>query len=212
MRPTLWLALMSLCVVSFFVRQASSVAADREERREQVKRIDTIKRPEAPAVFDAKIEGFGLTEDDARDRVVENACDRVARFLSDQGETEYRPSAKRLRDLRIVPPTNDLIEVEDVTLFNLGPTKQATLTLKVLPEQLKTMHSEARQQRVTQRQHWMGLSLASMVALLLVAIGVLRLEEALKGYYSYVLLFSALSVLSVIGILIWYVRASWPGM
>jgi hypothetical protein len=200
MRPTLWLALFGLCFGAFLVRQPSSAASDRDER---FKRIDTIKRPEAPSVFDATIEGFGDTEDDARDRVVENARDRVARFLNDQGETDYRPTAERLRDLRIVPTRED-IEVKEVTLKNLGPTKQATLKLKLLPDQLKTMQTEARHQRAVQRQHCMGFGLAGVVALLLVAIGVLRLEEALKGYYTYILLFSALSVLSAVGIFLWY--------
>jgi hypothetical protein len=76
--------------------------------------------------------------------------------------------------------------------------------IQITSDSLKKMREQAREQRVTQRQHWMGLGLAGFIAVLLVAAGYLRLEEATKGYYTGLLRVSALSLLGMVGGFIWY--------
>ena len=208
MRPTLWLTLIVCCVVGCMLRCALTEAS----ARPQIPVV--VSGPgNAPAtipagqtiIFKADLEGFGEADEDARDRVLENACDRVARYLAEtHNETDYKPTKEFLQELKVIPATAD-IEVTNNALKDLPDMKKATVKVQVTSDSLKMMCDQACQQRVKQRQHWLGLGLASFVALLLVGAGYLRLEEETKGYYTGLLRLSALGLLGMVAGGIWYV-------
>ena len=199
MRPiTLWLSLLAFCIVANLMRTPSSVCTA-HGRGPQANARTVSTEP----VFVREVDGFGETDDDARARALENACDRVADFLAvEYGETTFKPSPRDLQRLNIVPITKE-VEVSVIVLENLGPTQKATLLVNLLPEDVKKLREQARQQRVQERQHGLGIILSGVIALLLVAVGYLRLEEATKGYYTGLLRLSALGTLLLTGLFIW---------
>lgn len=212
MRPTLWLTLLACCFVGFVLRAASTDLAARPpgpavaNGRNGVARVDTIVYPTAQAaVFTTSAEGFGTTDELARKDALKIACDRVAGYLADQyNETNYKPSPEFLQRLNILPPADD-IAVTSGTVPNMPEMKAATVQVRVTDDSAKKLRDQARQERVTQRQHSAGLGLAGFVALLLVGAGYLRLEEATKGYYTGLLRLSALGLLGMAAGAIWYV-------
>ena len=193
MRPTLWLGLVALCVGASLVR--IPCAAARDARSSQA----AAARP----TFTRTVEGFGVTKDAARDFALEKARDVVADYLAERGEPGLRPTLRQLQDLKIVPPADDMEMTERKFEKIDEPMQVAKFDLRVTEDHVKALRAAARHERVAERQHWMGLGLAAVVSLLLVAIGYLRLEEATKGYYTGLLRLSALGVLALIGFFIW---------
>src|SRR5579862_6063020 len=58
------------------------------------------KAPEV--VTELKVEGYGLTTDDAVEQAVKASCDKVREFLQKTyGETQYDPTPEKLTDLKV---------------------------------------------------------------------------------------------------------------
>ena len=74
--------------------------------------------------------------------------------------------------------------------------------LTVTAGQKEEMQQVAREHRMKERQGLVARVLAGLVALLLVAGGYLRLEEATRGYYTTLLRGAALVVLALVGALL----------
>jgi hypothetical protein len=198
MRPTFWFSLVALCVVASLLR----ISATRAEGRGPAPAASG-KVAGRQVTFKEAVQGKGQTPDEARTSAVERARYVIAAYLeSEFGEANYAPAAGYLHGAQIVPLPQD-IEVQQIPTDEFGRTYRADVKVELTQEQVKEMRAQARQQRVTQRQHWLGLGLAGAVSLLLVAAGYLRLEEATKGYYTGLLRLSALSVLALVGFFIW---------
>jgi hypothetical protein len=206
MRPALVLTLIACCCCVFLVRISATDASPQAPQAVKAVGENQTNPPGKSPVFKQEVEGFGEKDDDARSRAVERACDVVADYLRDtHNETDYKPKAEYLLELKIIPPMNDL-PVTNAALTDLPNMKKATLQLQVSADSVKKMCNQAREQRAEKRQHWMGLSLAGVVAFLLVAAGYLRLEEATKGYYTGLLRLTALVLLGMAAGVIWYAR------
>lgn len=206
MRPALVLTLIGCCCCVFLARMSITHASPRPPQEAKAPGENQVKAVVNGPVFKHEVEGFGEKDDDARNRAVERACDVVADYLRDtHNETDYKPKAEYLLELKIIPPTND-VSVTNAGLSELPNMKKATLQLQISPESVKKMCNQAREQRAEKRQHWTGLGLAGVVAFLLVAAGYLRLEEATKGYYTGLLRLTALVLLGMAAGLIWTVR------
>jgi hypothetical protein len=215
MRPTFWLSLVALCVGACLVRSSATHAEGRATPPAPAGKTagrqvtfnnptpDQKSRSTAQVTFKEDVQGKGQTPDEARTSAVERARFVIAAYLeSEYGEANYTPAASYLCDAQILPPPQD-IKPEQIPADEFGRTYKAEVKVEVTKEQVKEMRAQARQQRVTQRQHWLALGLAGFVSLLLVAVGYLRLEEATKGYYTGLLRLSALGVLALIGFFIW---------
>jgi hypothetical protein len=199
MRPTFWFSLVALCVVASLVRSSLSHADARPPAP-----AGSAKAAGRPIAHKEDVQGKGQTPDEARTSAVERARYVIAAYLeSEFGEAEYTPTAAYLHAARIVPLPQD-IDAKQVPADEFGRTYKADVKVELTQEQVKEMRAQARQQRVEQRQHWMGLGLAGVMSLLLVAAGYLRLEEATKGYYTGLLRLSALGVLALAGFFIWH--------
>jgi hypothetical protein len=203
MRSTLWLTFIGVCFAAFVLRTASSDASARPPAQQAMVSVTT--NATAPdAAFKQNVEGFGETEDDARNGAIEKAVEKVADYLKEKHhETDYKPSPGFLQEHKMIPPTGD-IPVTNNPIRDLPNMKKATLEVRVSDENVKLMQEEARQQRVAQRQHWLSVGLAGFIALLLVGAGYLRLEEATKGYYTGLLRVTALTFLGAAAGAIWY--------
>ena len=105
--------------------------------------------------------------------------------------------------MTVLPATDD-IDVTSGTVPNMPEMKAATVQIRVTDDNVKRLCDQARQQRVEQRQHWLGLGLGGFVALLLVGAGYLRLEESTKGYYTALLRLAAVALLGTVAGGIWY--------
>src|SRR5436190_1488924 len=102
MRPSLFFGLVALCVVAAAVRIPASAASHSDVGS------GSAQSASAQPVFTKTVEGFGVTDEDARERALETARDRVTDFLAEQGETNYKPTTQKLLELRIVPPLKDI--------------------------------------------------------------------------------------------------------
>ena len=192
MRYSLWLGILMLGVTALVLRLPLAMASAPPNPKESPPAV----QPAGKALcLSEKVRGKGATEAEAQADAVNKACYIISRYVADEiGETNYTPTQKYMQEKRIVPLAHE-ITTKQIPADEYGRTYEAELLLQLTPDQAKDMQKQAKelqkQARNTQkealvesRQHAMGLGLAGVTALLLVAIGYLRLEEATKGYYT----------------------------
>jgi hypothetical protein len=145
--------------------------------------------------------GYGRTESDARQHALEQARE----WLAEKGGLDWTPAADYLLQkglVRFLAPTEEeWKQAQDLKIT--GPMKVVKMELAVTAAQAEDVQQVARVQRMKQRQGVLARLLAGLVALLLVAGGYLRLEEATRGYYTTLLRTAALVVLALVGAGLW---------
>jgi hypothetical protein len=183
MRLASWLGLASLCLFAGLAAAADKVAVRRSG-------------PAQP-VFRHEFTGYGITKARAEEHALELAAD----WLAEQGNLGWTPSPEYLRQEGVV----QFGEPAEQNIQDIGPTKVVKMDLEVSPAQAAKLYSKARHERMGQRHVLLGRVLAGLLAVVVVAGGYLRLEEATRGYYTTLLRVAALAVLAAVGAGLWLV-------
>jgi hypothetical protein len=209
---------------AFLVLRTSGTQAEGKPARVEARAetpIPPVRGGKGP-VFKKEIVGRGEKKDLACENLLYKAMYEIQLLLEENGVKDFKPSEELLHSAKIVPLQGDLMD--KVEALDEGKGYQVTAPVEVTAEQLEMMRVLARAERnravkeieqelarqrehlVKDRQRWMGLTLGGVVALLLVGIGYLRLEEATKGYYTGLLRVSAVGILALVGFIIWHLR------
>jgi hypothetical protein len=224
MRCTTWLCLLFIGAAFLVVRTSGTKAEGKPARVEP--RADATLAPdkgkEPVYVFKKVIFGKDKSKEGACASLLANASYEIKTVLEERGEKDFWPPDEFLHREKIVPLQGDLMNNVETLEDGLG--YQVSELVQVTAEQLEMMRALARTERVgalkkieqeqakerehvvKERQRWMGLGIGGVVALLLVGIGYLRLEEATKGYYTSLLRLSAVGILALVGFVIWHLR------
>jgi hypothetical protein len=148
-----------------------------------------------------QVSGFGQSKNDAQQQAQESARAWVQTYLEG-----------RFPDLGWSPSTDYLLRIgavrvdqpKEVELKDLGKGYEAVAHIDVTDEKLAVMQeqvNEARQKGlepvVSERHLIVGRVLAAFVAVFLVVVGYLRLEELTRGYYTTLLRLGAGAVLAL---------------
>jgi hypothetical protein len=147
------------------------------------------------------VEGYGQTEEDA----IEVAEDKAVKWIKEEldrrfGKAFWMLDVDKLRDDGILSkPT--LLPSRPTSL---GSRFQAQIQVTLTPAFLADMRETGRSLRMPERHLVVGRVLIGVVALLLVVMGYLRLEDATRGYYTRVLRLGALAVLTLVGTGLWF--------
>jgi hypothetical protein len=116
-------------------------------------------------------------------------------------ELGWIPPASYLREKGIVRLTQTA-EPREAEAGDFKASARAELTL----EHFRDLAQLARQDRMQQRQLLAARVLAGLVALLVVATGYLRLEDATRGYYTTLLRLGAGGALALVAAALFLVR------
>jgi hypothetical protein len=157
----------------------------------KVTRAEAARQP----VLKREFTGYGTDLLLAQQHALAQARD----WLAEEGPFDWTPPPEYLRQKGLVSfsaPTEQELKLA-------GPMKVVKMDLTVTAGQAEEIQKVARQHRMTQRQWLLGRVLVGLVALLLVAGGYLRLEEATRGYYTTLLRAAALTVLALVGAGLW---------
>jgi len=148
-----------------------------------------------------EVEGLAKTLDDAEANALEKARDRVVEELNERyGERDWKLPPSFLRQLKMTRPA---AAPEEIDLERSGRSWSVRLTVELTPEALSEIQKLAREQRMVERHRLAARGLAGLLAVLLVAFGYLRLEDATKGYHTTLLRLAALAVLVGAGVFLW---------
>jgi hypothetical protein len=152
-----------------------------------------VRRAAAPPriVLKESFVGFGPRAEDlalekARDWLVENA------------RLDWTPDPEYLRRRGLVHPIEPTAE-DKASAHKVGDEEPVRLELAVTRDQAEDLYKVAREQRMVPRHLLVARILAAVLAVVLVAGGYLRLEEATRGYYTLLLRAAAVAVLVVVG-------------
>jgi hypothetical protein len=167
--------------------------------------------PPAPAVKQQtgiEVDGIGRNEREARKHALEHAQERVADLLREKvGDPSWQPPAD------VLAP--DFLDQEGVVAEVGKPERDpkvrvegdetwvARYKVQLTDDYLHKVDTRARQERVSDRQLFLGRVLAGLLAVLLVTTGYLRLEEMTRGYATKLLRLAAFVVLALAGLAIW---------
>jgi hypothetical protein len=194
MRSAPWLCLSVVCLV------AGLGAAPVQARSP---RAEAAGRP----VLRQEFVGYGTTARDAEQHALEQARD----WLAEKGDLDWTPPPDYLRQKGMVrfsePTEEDLKRTQNLPITRRAAEEAGMKVIKmglltVTAGQKEEMQQVAREHRMKERQGLVARVLAGLVALLLVAGGYLRLEEATRGYYTTLLRGAALVVLALVGALL----------
>jgi hypothetical protein len=143
------------------------------------------------------------TIEDARDVALEQA----AEWIEDQPQFGWRPTADVLR-------AKGLLQQRSVAEENLpiAGTKQTVTFELVLPPDVvaelrdkgRERREQVREERVVGREWLFARVLGGALGVIVVVGGYLRLEEATRGYYAYLLRLTAGVVLGLIGAVVYF--------
>jgi hypothetical protein len=178
MRVSTSLRLVALCLI------AGSLAVSPLAAR------SPAPEPKKPLYHEEFI-GYGTTELAAQRDALSQACSWVEQNVA----LGWTPKSEYLVDQKIVhfldpqdkkfePPMNDM--------------KVVKMQLDITDSQYRDIQKQAQHQRMQERQKTSLLVLIGLVSLLGVVGGYLRLEEATKGYCTFLLRMAAIGVLVVI--------------
>jgi hypothetical protein len=148
-----------------------------------------------------KIEGKGLTDEEAKEDAYRSARDRLAAFMVDQGSpTGWYP---RVQDIDKLKPELKKGS-EDIDVSGVGKVKQVTLVLSMKPAQFRQFQHDASQLLATKRMQGLGKGMGLFLGLLTALAGYFRLEEATKGYYTAWLRMAALGFVAAVAAGVWF--------
>lgn len=187
MRYASWLCLPAVCLLAGL--GASTAHAGRAANRAEAARRTVLKK---------EFVGYGLTVPEAQQDALVKAHD----WLADKDPFGWAPPVEYLTQKSLIrfgePSPQD---------FQLaGPMQTVKMDLEVSAAQAEEMQKAGRQLRMTERHQMIGRALAALVALLVVAVGYFRLEEATRGYYTVLLRAVALTILALVGAGLWLLR------
>jgi uncharacterized membrane protein YsdA (DUF1294 family) len=189
MHNCIWSRLVALGFLTGILTAFPSLLAARPHERH---------RPNAEPKIHHEFTGCGRTELLARKDALDAAC-----IWLKQGEyngLDWSPDPDYLLEHKMVrfcePEDKEFEVVKDFTKD--GKLKVVKMQLDITADQDRDIQKKAQQQRIKERQKWAFLVLIGAMGVLGVVGGYLRLEEATKGYYTYLLRIAAISVLAVI--------------
>jgi hypothetical protein len=171
----------------------SAVPAVAEKPNKPVPRREVLAR----TVYEHQFTGYGLTPRDAEQNAVEQARD----WLVESAHLGWAPPVGYLLDKKRIEVT--FSEPTDEVLRLAGPMKVVQMQLKVSAAQADDILKDARRHVMQERHGLLARVLAGVLAAVLVCAGYLRLEEATRGYYTWLLRAAALLVLAVVGGGLW---------
>jgi hypothetical protein len=168
--------------------------------------------PKAPrALADRQAEnvkdGYGLSEETARDRARENARNWVVELLRKEvGDANWDPPT-RLLDLERLEKEFQVISAagEPKESINVGGDTTWVVRYKVhlTEDYLRAVQKQGRQELVMDRHLLLARVLGGVLAVLLIAAGYLRLEEMTRGYATHLLRLAAFALLGLAGFALW---------
>jgi hypothetical protein len=225
--PLLAIGLVLFCGVALSIRmwEESRVALARAHAEMQTKpprpvhRQEPVKvravRPNAPAenpvpvasgnpLWTTTVDGSGLSDKDARQKALEEACTKWREFLRDQlPPVDWMPTPEDVQ--RILPQDwqeETALEKDDPLL---GPIKifRVSLTVQVGARERDEIVKLDQHHRMEQRMLWLGKIFAGVLVLLVAVAGYIRLDEWSKGYYSGWLRLVAVGLIAAAGVGVW---------
>lgn len=146
-------------------------------------------------VWEDKAKGLAVTEEDAVEAAIRDACDRISSKLAKDFGEDYTPKPATLKSRNIVGEPTFEAKILDLS----GKVVDATVPVKLTDDDVSYFREQARGIRIKSRMGTTVIAVAGLVALLLIGGGYLRLEEATKGYYTALLRIGALGVLACVG-------------
>jgi hypothetical protein len=136
-------------------------------------------------------------------RAEDEALEKARDWLVENAHLEWTPTANYLKKNNLVhnvePTADDRKWANQLRQNNGEDMPVVRLQLAVSPEQAEDLYKMDREQRMPARHLLLGRVLAGFLAVVLVAGGYLRLEEATRGYYTLLLRAAALAFLAMVG-------------
>jgi hypothetical protein len=199
MRSNWWIVV----VVGILVLGCLRVSVGKASSRKPTKRAapQVVEKPPEEVV----VTGYGATDIAARARALELAQEKVEELLAIRyGELGWRPSGdlldpETLEQFKVIEEEGKLTPV----VLDGDKGMSARYKVRLTPTYLKKVEKEARQDRVGDRHLVLARPLGGALAVLLVVVGYLRLEEATRGYYTKMLRLAAFVVLAIAGAGLW---------
>ena len=163
--------------------------------------------PRAQALHTETIEGYGRTQETARQRALERAQDRVRELLDERiGVPSWEPAPHLLESSYLA--RYNVLEwlgpATEVKGLEREPGYLAKFQLNLTREYLTQIYQDVRLEQVEQRQHLLARILAGLVAVFLVTAGYLRLEDMTRGFATKLLRLVAGAVLLLVGVALWW--------
>lgn len=201
MRSNWWIVV----VVGILALACVRISVGKASNRKMPKRVvpEVVEKPPEEVL----VVGYGTTDTAARARALELAQEKVEELLAVRyGELGWRPTVdlldpETLEQYRVIEEDGKLTPI--ALDGEVAKGMAARYKVKLTPSYLKRVEKEAREDRVVDRHFILARILGAMMAVLLVVVGYLRLEEATRGYYTKLLRLGAFIVLALAGVGLW---------
>jgi hypothetical protein len=196
------LARFASCGIALVLLVAGLCAAgDRPAKQQKAVLLTSLGDSRYPTW---KVTAYGETAEKADEQALEKARVVVCDYLRDQDPpVHWRPDARWVDDNLVKSRTP--AEQKDFQEAGLGKAWERTLQVEVGAKQYREILEHDRQVSMEQRQLLLARILAGVVALLVAAVGYLRLDEATKGYYTLWLRLGALALVGAVAALLFVV-------
>jgi hypothetical protein len=183
----------SLCVLILVVAGLRAGGGEKRPRREaEIAMSGSARYPSWT------ITAYGVTPEKAEEVALNKASDQVRHYLAHlDPPVQWRPDGKWIDENLVKTRTAPKQVASDDPL--LDKAFERTLQIEVGPKQYREIVEYDRQECMEQRQLLLARILAGVVALLVAAVGYLRLDEATKGYYTLWLRLAALGLVGAVG-------------
>jgi hypothetical protein len=135
--------------------------------------------------------GYAETDPETREEALNKARDKVADWLLRKYPRTWSDAPRTEKDLANNKFVKLLGEPEAEQFPLAGNMKRVQLRVEIRPEQRADLLGKVRDEFKEQRQYLTGKVLIGLVALFAVVAGYLRLEEAMRGYYTRMLRLAA---------------------
>lgn len=164
--------------------------------------VREARRP--PARWRAEVVGdFQTTTDAARSDALAKAAVELTAYLLDQfPDLHFRPSADFLAAHQMVD--NPPFEQASVEQFQDAPTMyRQKVTVELRDDHLRRIFEADRRERSRERLQFAGRILGGILIGLTALLGYLRLDDWTKGYFSAILIVTAI-LTSLVGFAVWW--------
>jgi hypothetical protein len=176
MRPTTWVILVAVCLVTAGIRAQPAAPA----KRALVRATDSRFAAGPEMVFDIAIDAkYGATDEDARGIALDDAVVKIDAYL----QNHEKPALLWHPDKEYVKNNLILTQIEkDADLDEKTPEIKRVVQLRVgaTPEKYRDILLQDKRLRVEQRQWFLARILAVLVASLTAATAILKVGAASK--------------------------------